>query len=257
VNSSKRVTVVTGGASGIGRAVVERLRQAGGEVFVIDLRSADAKANLSAETGRETAAAAVETRYPGGIDCIMCCAGIGATPDQGALTTSVNFFGTTRLLDRLRPLLAKGRSPRAVITASSMSLHPPDEALLALMLDDDEGSARAHTNDTMVSYTTGKRALCHWVRRTAAQADWAGAGILLNGVAPGLIRTPLTKSLDDPEGRTGAAQLTPLALTDYPGPEAVAPLYEYLGGPLNTYLVGQVIYADGGSDVLLRGEAVP
>jgi enoyl-[acyl-carrier-protein] reductase (NADH) len=38
---------------------------------------------------------------------------------------------------------------------------------------------------------------------------------------------------------------------------AVAPLYEYLGGPLNTYLVGQVIYADGGSDVLLRGEEVP
>jgi hypothetical protein len=38
---------------------------------------------------------------------------------------------------------------------------------------------------------------------------------------------------------------------------AVAPLYEILGGPLNTYLVGQVIYADGGSDVLLRGEAVP
>jgi hypothetical protein len=34
-------------------------------------------------------------------------------------------------------------------------------------------------------------------------------------------------------------------------------LYEYLGGPLNTYLVGQVIFADGGSDVLLRGEAVP
>jgi hypothetical protein len=45
-----------------------------------------------------------------------------------------------------------------------MSLHPPDETLLTLMLADDEAGARASTNDTMVSYITGKRALCHWVR---------------------------------------------------------------------------------------------
>lgn len=256
-DKTARVSVVTGGASGIGRAVTDRLRRNGDEVFVIDLKVGDATADLSTEAGRASATKAVEARYPSGIDCLVCCAGIGSEPDKGRLTTAINFFGTTRLLARLRPLLAKGSSPRAVVTASSMSLHPPDPALLALMLADDEGAACAHTNDTMVSYITGKRALCHWVRRHAAAKEWAGAGILLNGIAPGSIRTPLTKSLDNPQGLAGAAAMTPLALADYPGPEAVAPLFDYLAGLDNVYLVGQVIYADGGSDLLLRGETVP
>ena len=250
-----RVTVVTGGASGIGAAATARLRAGGGEVCVIDLRDADIVADLSHEAGREAARTAVAARYPDGIDAAICCAGVGGAPGRGAAVTSINFFGTTRLLDRLRPLLAMGRSPRAVVTASSMALHSPDPTLLALLLADDEAAAAAHTDDTVLAYITGKRALCHWVRRHAPRGEWAGAGILLNGVAPGSIRTPLTRSLDDPDGP--AARFTPLALADYPGPEAIAPLYDHLVGPENAYMVGQVILADGGSDVLLRGEAIP
>jgi hypothetical protein len=64
--------------------VAERLRHAGGEVFVIDLHSADAKADLSAEAGRETAAAAVETRYPGGGSTASCAAPESARPPTKA-----------------------------------------------------------------------------------------------------------------------------------------------------------------------------
>lgn len=235
------------------------MRARDGEVFIIDPREADAVADLSTDEGREAAARAVEQRYPAGIDALICCAGIGNRPEKGAATTAINFFGTTRLLERLRGHLARRRSPRAVVTASMMALHPHDPDLLALMLDDDEAAARAHTNDTMASYITGKLALCHWVRRNAVRPEWAGAGILLNGIGPGLIRTPLTSlgAFDTLEAHEVATRLTPLAMANYPGPEAIAPLYEHLAGPDNQYLVGQVIFADGGSDVLLRGEAVP
>jgi NAD(P)-dependent dehydrogenase (short-subunit alcohol dehydrogenase family) len=253
-----RITVLTGGASGIGSAVRRHLAALGGQVLVIDRQPCEVVADLSVEEGRIAAAAAVADRFPEGVDSVICCAGIGGSAQLGAQTTAINFFATTRFLQRLRPLLAKGREPRAVVTSSSMSLHAPDELLLQLMMADDEERSKAYTNDTMVSYITGKRALCHWVRRHAPRTEWAGAGILLNGIAPGLIRTPLTSgTLDRPEGQQSAGRLTPLALAEYPGPEAIAPLMSFLASPANAYLVGQIIYADGGSDVLLRGEAVP
>ncbi|WP_205781478.1 hypothetical protein [Planctomonas deserti] len=41
-------------------------------------------------------------------------------------------------------------------------------------------------------YTTSKLSVARWVRRTAPTESWAGAGIALNAVAPGVILTPMT-----------------------------------------------------------------
>lgn len=249
--------MITGGASGIGKAIADRLRAKGNKVVIVDLRNADVLADLSTDEGRESAACEVEARFPDGLDSLICCAGIGNQPDSGALTTSINYFGTTRFLTRLRPLLAKGNLPRAVVTSSIMSVHPHDPELLRLMLADDEAGARSRTNDTMISYITGKRALCHWVRRNSVSPQWGGSGILLNGIGPGVIVTPLTSANDGPDSDKARSGYCPIVVPEYPGPESIAPIYDYLSGPENTYVVGQIIYADGGSDVLLRGEAIP
>ena len=46
-------------------------------------------------------------------------------------------------------------------------------------------------------YGTTKRALALWIRRKAATPDWAGAGIPLNAIAPGVVETPMTAALID------------------------------------------------------------
>ena len=97
-----------------------------------------------------------------------------------------------------------------------------------------------------------------WRRRcTAPRPDWAGAGILMNGVSPGLVRTPMTEPLlTTAEGRAVLAQAVPRAVAEPADPQDIAPLLAFLGGPDNRYLVGQVPFVDGGTDVLMRGDDV-
>lgn len=252
-----RTVVVTGGASGIGLAVRHELERGGHNVVAVDRAGGHIDANLADDDERQRAVDAIAERYPSGIDAAICCAGIGGMPDRGSEVTAINFFGTTRFLDRLRTLLLPSPSPRVVVTSSVMAVHPPDHRLLELMLANNEAAAAAHTNETMTSYITGKRALCHWVRRQAITPEWAGSGILLNGIAPGTIRTPMTNAaLASPQRSAAAAKAAPIALADYPMAESIAPLIAFLAGPGNAYMVGQTIFADGGSEVLLRGDVL-
>lgn len=179
---------------------------------------------------------------------------------------SVNYFGAVDLAVALRALLAVGTAPRVVIVASSAALLPVDEAIVSACLDGDEAKARelalADTAAdpaarTVRVYGASKRALIRWIRQTAARPEWAGAGILLNGIAPGLVRTPMTLPLLATEqGRAILAQAVPRAVAEAGDPEHIALLLAFLAGPENRYIVGQVPFVDGGTDLILRGDAV-
>lgn len=92
--------------------------------------------------------------------------------------------------------------------------------------------------------------------RHAAGPEWAGAGIPLNVVAPGIIATPMTADLIATEqGREALLRMVPMPLNGVAEPVVVARLLAWLGSEENTHLCGQVIYVDGGSDVVLRGDS--
>ncbi|MCH6469726.1 SDR family oxidoreductase [Sinomonas sp. 5-5] len=95
------------------------------------------------------------------------------------------------------------------------------------------------------------------MRREAANQRWAGSGIPLNAVAPGIIATPMTADLISTEqGREVLLQNVPMPLNGIADPIVVARLLAWLGSEENTHVCGQIIYVDGGSDVVLRGDAV-
>ena len=249
-----RTCAVTGAASGIGAATARALREAGARVITCDLHGADVVADLTTDDGR---AALVEgvTRLSGGrLDAIVANAGGGPAETMLAL----NFFGAVATVEGLRPLLAKSPAPRAVVVSSVSSLGPFDAELIDACLAGDETAAVAAAAEKagLDLYGSAKHALNRWCRREAVKPCWAGAGIPLNVVAPGVIDTPAANIRSCPMPATGwrMRRMAPLKGACPGRPEQMAALIAWCAGPENSLMTGQILFADGGLETLARGE---
>ena len=256
-----RTYVITGAASGIGKKTAEILRGRGDTVIGVDLKDVEVSGDLSTPAGR-AAAADEATRLAGGaVDAVIACAGLAA---PRAITARVNYFGMTEFLEAMQPALAKSEAPRAALVSSMASLQPVAEPLVDAFLSDNEDAAIAIATelekDPMTGqaiYSSSKRAISRWVRREAPSANWAGAGIPLNAVAPGTVVTPMTADLlSTKEGSALVDAMVPMPLNSHQGPESIANLLIWLTSPENSHCCGQTIYCDGGADAVLRGDDV-
>lgn len=253
-----RTYVVTGAASGIGAATAALLTGQGHRVIGIDLHDADITADLTTHEGREALVGHVSELSGGHIDAVVANAGLAT---ESTATVAVNYFGALATLEGLRPLLSESDAPRAVATASMASLFPVDDELVDACLAHDEPAALHRAQQLLdagqggLIYGSTKRALVRWIRRNAATPEWAGAGIPLNAVAPGIIRTPMTDSYTATEESTKAIlDMVPMPLNGIAEPAVVANLLGYLTSVENSHLCGQVVFVDGGSDVVIRGD---
>jgi NAD(P)-dependent dehydrogenase (short-subunit alcohol dehydrogenase family) len=252
-----RTVVVTGSASGIGAAVCAQLRASGARVVGVDVRSADVVADLSTDDGRDGAIAGVREQIGEALDGLVACAGLGPQVAAHDRIVAVNYFGAVATLAGLRPLLAKGSAPAAVAISSNSSRIVPegDSGLVNACLDGNEEAARrlAGPLDGSTVYANTKLALARWVRRNAPGPEWAGAGIRLNAVAPGAVQTPLLQEgLDDPQFGP-AIRGFPIPLgAGFGRADQIADAVVFLLGERSSFCCGTVLYADGGSDALVR-----
>jgi len=250
---SRRI-VVSGAASGIGRALAERLRQDGDTVLTVDLRDADVCADLGVEGDRQRAVSEVVHLSNSAIDAIVACAGVAGSDPK---LLSVNHFGATALLTGLRPALASSSAPRAAVISSVVATHSVLFDVVEACLDSDEekalqlGYRAVATGRKHELYPASKQALAQWVRRTAVRREWAGAGIALNAVAPGVVVTPMTDGLrSDPGMRAVLDRRVPMPLNGHAPPEAVASALAWLVSVENTHITGQTLFVDGGAEAL-------
>ncbi|MFZ2527658.1 MAG: SDR family NAD(P)-dependent oxidoreductase, partial [Rhodococcus sp. (in: high G+C Gram-positive bacteria)] len=133
-----RTYLVTGSASGIGAATAAHIRDQGAKVIGADLRDADITADLATTEGRQSLVEQARDLTGGHLDAVIACAGVALFDP---LTIKVNYFGAVATLEGLRPLLAAGRDPRAVVISSVASLHPTDPAIVDAALAGDEAAA--------------------------------------------------------------------------------------------------------------------
>lgn len=257
-----RTSVVTGSASGIGKATKQLLEARGEKVIGVDLHDADIEVDLTTVEGRDRLVAEVERLSGGAIDAVYAVAGLSA---PAPATVGVNFFGAVATMEGLRPLLLASPAPRVVAVSSMAALFPVDDELMADLAAGDEHAALARAEvlakepETLgaMIYSSTKQALSRWIRRMAATPEWAGAGIALNAVGPGIIATPMTADLiATEEAATKLLEMVPMPLNGIAQPAVVAELLAFLGSPVNTHLCGQVVYVDGGSDAVIRGDQV-
>ncbi|MFT0878284.1 SDR family oxidoreductase [Rhodopseudomonas sp. G2_2311] len=235
---SGQQVLVVGGSSGIGNGIAQAFRTRGAKVCVTGTRAAPS--DYSAEDGSHFdgltyvqldvgKAQAVDAFAPPieRLDVLVLA--------QGAVIYRRGEFemdGFRHVMEvNLMSLMACAEKFHAQLKASSGKL---------IIVS---STAAFHATKGNPAYNASKTG-AYGLTRTLAQA-WAEDGIRVNGIAPGLVDTKMTKvTTDNPKRLAGAIEGIPMKRLGTPEDMAGAALF--LASPLSAYVLGQTLVVDGG-----------
>jgi meso-butanediol dehydrogenase / (S,S)-butanediol dehydrogenase / diacetyl reductase len=240
-----RVAVVTGGARGIGLAIVHWFLKHDYRVAVFDVDAdslaqarkdfADAHrvlildCDVSQPDQVQAAVDQTQARF-GRIDALVNNAGVAVFKslletsfDEWRYVMATNLDGAFLCSQACAKIMLKTGSGAIVNIASISGL-------------------RAST--MRVAYGTSKAAIIHLTKQQAAELG--NVGIRVNAIAPGPVETEMARQVHTPEIRSGYADAIPL--NRYGTPEEIAEGVGFLCSPAASYINGQVLAVDGGFD---------
>lgn len=241
-----KVVLVTGGAQGIGAAISQLFARHAACVVVADLNS----------TAAESLAAALRQQ---GLLADACMVDLAETEQAQALVQDIirrhgrldvlihnaAYFPLTAFADITPSLLQR------TLAVNLQALFWLSQAALPAMRAQGGGRILATSSVTgprvaypgLAHYAASKAGVNGFIR--AAALELAADGITVNGVEPGMIRTPAMGNLGDDSLNTAIARNIPLGRLGEPGDIAAAMLF--LASDAAAYITGQTIIVDGGA----------
>jgi NAD(P)-dependent dehydrogenase (short-subunit alcohol dehydrogenase family) len=249
------IYALTGGATGIGAALKEQLRERGDQVIVVDIKEGDVIADLSTAEGRQAAVDGVRALAPDGLDGFIPCAGLGSHIKPPSLIAQVNYFAVIATIEGLRDLVAKKRGSILLVSSNSAPMIENENPYVMAALAGDEEKALAVVTDGHTGYAGSKRAITIWMRRNVA--EYAKGGVRMNAIAPGITMTPMTDEISKDEEFGEAikmfAEMTPVGGSAEP--EQIATAMRFLLSEEANFICGSVLFVDGGTDAMIRPDS--
>ena len=239
-----RVALVTGGASGIGKAVVSALAARGARVGVCDLNAAGAEA-VAAEIGGGSRAVPMDVTDAAGVKAAVA----NAVESLGAPDILVNVAGwdqITRFLDTDEAFWDR------VIAINFKGVLATCHAVLPYMVERGSGAVvnvaseagRAGSSGEVV-YSGAKGAVIAFSKAVAREV--ARFGVRVNVVTPGLTDTPfLQRNVDEGHGKLMDAIVKATPLQRMSTPEEVAEAILFLASDRAAFTTGDTLSVSGG-----------
>ena len=228
-----KVAIVTGAASGIGKATVELFRREGATVIGADVSDgAEVRADAGSEADVKALIDQVVAQH-GGLDIVFANAGISGgfasiveqSAEDWAEILRINLIGPFLALKYAAPAIARRGGGSIVCTASVAGLR--------------SGAGGA-------AYSASKAGVINLVQTAAQQL--ANSGVRVNAICPGLIETGMTKPIYDMARASGQesriGEINPLGRGGEPDEIAKAALF--LASDESSYVNGAALVVDGG-----------
>lgn len=258
-----KVALITGGASGIGRACAERYAEEGAEIVIADRdarRGEEVAAALQAASNRRamfvevdvSSEASVDAMVAraveafGRIDTVLAAAGISNSSYESGVTAERDEDPESRFLIN-QPLDAWER----VLSVNLTGVMLTDRAVARSMIAAGVQGTLVNIASTAArvplpgaaDYNVSKAGVAMLTNVLAVEL--VGHGIRVNAIGPGFVETPMTRDMqDNPAGREMMIGMTPMGRLGTAREMANTALF--LACDESSYTTGQTLYPNGG-----------